>query len=97
MSVKQTDLFGTIIRGGDAPTEEVAGLVRSQLRETLELVQSADRMPWEGQLDIIRADNAFRYGKEALPPHEAAELWSAFNREMDRLYALMNEGADHAD
>jgi hypothetical protein len=51
-------------------------------------------MPWTDQLEIIRADNAFRYGKDALPPAEAAELWDAFNREMDRLYAVMNEGKE---
>lgn len=42
-------------------------------------------MPWADQLEMIRADNAFRYGKDALPPDEAAELWAAFNHEMDRL------------
>lgn len=69
-------------------------MVRTQLRQTLELVRSAEAMPWTDQLEIIRADNAFRYGKEALPPDEAAELWDAFNREMDRLYAVMNEGKE---
>jgi hypothetical protein len=44
------------------------------------------------QLEIIRADNVFRYGKKALPPEEAAELWDVFSRETDRLYAIMNEG-----
>jgi hypothetical protein len=55
-------------------------IVRAQLRSTLELVKSAETMPWTDQLDIIRADNTFRYGKDALPPAEAAELWDAFNR-----------------
>jgi hypothetical protein len=99
MSASQTDLFGTPSRGGDAPSEEVIGLVRTQLRQTLEFVRSSAQMPWTDQLEIIRADNAFRYGKEALPPEEAAELWAAFDREMDRLYAVMNEnaGPDQAD
>ena len=94
MLASQADLFGTPSRAGDVPSDEIIAMVRAQLRQTLELVRSAESMPWAGQLKIIRADNAFRYGKEALPPEEAAELWAAFNREMDRLYAKMNEGKE---
>jgi hypothetical protein len=94
MSASQADLFGTPSRTGDVPSDEIIAMVRSQLRQTLELVRSAESMPWTDQLEIIRADNAFRYGKEALPTEEAAELWAAFNREMDRLYAKMNEGKE---
>jgi hypothetical protein len=94
MSISQADLFSAPSRTGDMPSDEIVGMVRTQLRQTLRLVQSAEIMPWTDQLDIIRADNAFRYGKEALPPEEAAELWAAFNREMDRLYAVMNEGKE---
>ena len=67
--------------------------MRAQLHETLNLVRSASEMPWTDQLALIRADNAFRYGKEALPAAEAAELWDAFNAEMDRLHAVANAGA----
>ena len=94
MSTSQADLFGTPSRAGDKPSEEIVGMIRTQLRQTLDLVRSAESMPWTDQLEIIRADNAFRYGKEALPPDEAAELWAAFNREMDRLYAVMNAGKE---
>ena len=94
MSASQADLFGTPSLANETPSDEIVGMVRTQLRQTLELVRSAERMPWADQMDIIRADNAFRYGKEALPPEEAAELWAAFNREMDRLYAVMNEGKE---
>jgi hypothetical protein len=94
MSASQADLFGTSSRAGDVPSDEIIEMVRAQLRQTLELVRSAESMPWTDQLEIIKADNTFRYGKEALPPEEAAELWAAFNREMDRLYAKMNEGKE---
>jgi hypothetical protein len=94
MSASQADLFGTSSRAGDEPNDEIIAMIRVQLRQTLELVRSAESMPWTDQLEIIRADNAFRYGKDALPPEEAAELWAAFNREMDRLYAKMNEGKE---
>src|SRR3954464_15520043 len=94
MSASPADLFGTQSRAGDMPSDEIVDMTRTQLRQTLDLVRSAESMPWADQLEIIRADNAFRYGKEALPPEEAAELWAAFNREMDRLYAKMNEGKE---
>jgi hypothetical protein len=93
MCASQSDLFEQF-EAGETPSDEIVRIVRTQLRQTLELVRSAGTMPWTEQLDIIRADNAFRYGKEALPPAEAAELWDAFNREMDRLYAVMNEGKE---
>ena len=49
-------------------------------------------MPWHDMLTVIREDNAFRYGKGLLPPAEGEALWAAFDYEMDRLYAVMNEG-----
>ncbi len=91
MSMSQSDLFGAPSQGAAKPNDEIVGIVRQQLRQTLELVRSAETMPWNDQLEIIHADNAFRYGKEALPAAEATELWEAFTREMDRLYAAMNE------
>ena len=45
-------------------------------------------------LDIIREDNYFRFSKDFLPPEEAAALWTAFDVEMDRLYAIMNDGKE---
>ncbi len=58
------------------------------------MVKSAKTMPWADQLAIIREDNAFRFGKNLLPPAEGAALWAEFNVEMDRLYALLNEGTE---
>jgi hypothetical protein len=94
MLASQVDLFGPLPCAGEAPREEIIRMVRARLRETLDLVRSADSMPWADHLEIIRADNDFRYAKEALPAEEAAELWAAFSREMDRLYAIMNEGKE---
>ena len=51
-------------------------------------------MPGRDQLSIIREDNAFRFGKDLLPPEEGLALWAEFDREMDRLYAIMNEGKE---
>lgn len=94
MPATQADLFGTPSHAGERPSDEVVSLVRDRLRAKLALVKSAAAMPWTDQLAVIREDNAFRFGKDVLPPAEGAALWAEFNAEMDRLYALMNEGKE---
>ncbi len=69
-------------------------MVRRQLHATLALVKGAPAMPWTDMLTIIREDNAFCYGKNLLPEAEGAALWAEFDVEMDRLYAIMNEGME---
>lgn len=92
MSAPQADLFETPSRAGEQPSDEIVSLVRARLHTTLALVKAAEAMPWAGQLAIIREDNAFRFGKDALPAAEGAALWAEFDVELDRLYAVMNEG-----
>jgi hypothetical protein len=92
MSEAQADLFGTASPAGAPPGDEIVAIVRARLHATLALVRAADAMPWPDQLAIIREDNAFRFGKDVLPPAEGAALWAAFDAEMDRLYAIMNAG-----
>jgi len=94
MSSPQADLFGTAPHPSGQPSEEIAALVRTRLHTTLALVKAADVMPWTDQLAIIHEDNAFRYGKDVLPPAEGAALWAEFDVEMDRLYAIMNVGKE---
>ena len=86
---EQTDLFAKASPTVEAPSDEVVAIIRARLHATLELVRSATEMPWSDPLAMIREDNAFRFGKDALPPEEAAALWDAFNVEMDRLYAAL--------
>ncbi len=93
MSASQADLFGPS-GGAEPPSEEVVALIRARLHATLALVKAAETMPWTDRLAIIREDNAFRFGKDALPPAEGAALWAEFDAEMDRLYAVMNEGKE---
>lgn len=94
MSASQADLFGTSSRAAEPPSDEVVALIRARLHATLALVKGAEAMPWTDRLAIIREDNAFRFGKDALPPAEGAALWAEFDVEMDRLYAVMNEGKE---
>jgi len=94
MSASQADLFGTQSRVSGTPGDHIVEIVHARLHATLALVKSARVMPWGDQLTIIREDNAFHFGKNLLPPAEGAALWDQFNVEMDRLYAIMNEGKE---
>jgi hypothetical protein len=40
--------------------------------------------------------NAFRFGKDLLPPEEGVAPWAEFDAGMDRLCAIMNEGEEPA-
>jgi hypothetical protein len=93
MPAKQEDLFAESPIGKPWSEASLARL-RTQLHATLALVKSAEAMPWTDMLSIIREDNAFRYGTGKLPPAEGAALWAEFDVEMDRLYAIMNEGKE---
>ena len=94
MSVSQADLFGNTPHAGDPPSAEIVAIVRARLHAALALVKGAEAMPWPDQQSVIREDNAFRFGKDVLPPAEGAALWAEFDAEMDRLYAVMNQGKE---
>ncbi len=76
--------------------EDLVVLIRARLNATLAMMKAATAMPWPDRLAIIHAENAFCFDKDALPPAEAARLWAEFDREMDRLFALVEaaEGPD---
>jgi hypothetical protein len=94
MPASQADLFGTASPLSEGPSDEIVALVRRRLHAALALVKAADVMPWPDLLAIIREDNAFRFAKDVLPQAEGAALWAEFDVEMDRLYAIMNEGKE---
>ena len=94
MSVSQPDLFGNTPDAVEPPSAEIVALVRARLHAALALVKAAEAMPWPDHQSIIREDNAFRFGKNLLPPAEGAALWAEFDAEMDRLYAIMNQGKE---
>lgn len=90
----QDDLFGAAADAPEVLPPAILALVRTRLHAALALVRGAPSMPWPDMLSVIREDNAFRYGKGLLPPEEGAALWAEFDREMDRLYAIMNVGTE---
>jgi hypothetical protein len=61
---------------------------------TLAPVKAAEAMPWSDRLAIIREDNAVRLGNDLLPAVEGAALWAELDAEMNRLYAIMNQGKE---
>lgn len=94
MSALQPDLFGAPSSTREQPSDEIVAIYRKRLYAALALVKAAEVMPWNDILTIIRDDNAFRFGKDVLPSAEGEALWAEFNVEMDRLYAIMNEGRE---
>jgi hypothetical protein len=94
MASKQDDLFASLPPPKEAPNAEFVAIIRKRLHAKLALVKAATEMPWKDQLSIIREDNGFRFDKDVLPPAEGAALWAEFDVEMDRLYAIMNEGKE---
>lgn len=89
MSALQPDFFGPATSAVERRSDHIVALDRDRLHAT-----SAQQMPWPDLLSIIREDNAFRFAKDLLPPLEGAGLWAEFDAEMDRLYAIMNDGKE---
>jgi len=96
MGKAQLDLFAAAAAPAPASTPDPAfvEMTRQRLQQTLALVRGATAMPWDDMLRVIREDNGFRWGKDILPPEEGAAMWAEFDREMDRLYAIMNAGLE---
>ena len=92
MATPQGNLFGNDARRHHVIDAAHAAMLRGRLDAMLALVEGANAMPWARLEDIIHADNGFRHTAGLLPPEEGAPLWARFDREMDRLYAIMNEG-----
>ena len=97
MPAKQLDLFGASSPVKQQPSEAALADIRARLHAALALVKAAETMPWPG-MDRYHEDNNFRWRKDLLPPEEGAALWAEFDVEMNRLYAVMNEGKEpHPD
>jgi hypothetical protein len=94
MIAPQGDLFENLPPTREQPSADYVALIRARLQATLALVKAAPTMPWSDQMTIIREDNAFRFNKDVLPPEEAAAMWAEFDAEMNRLYAILNEGKE---
>ncbi|MBR0653931.1 hypothetical protein [Plastoroseomonas arctica] len=92
MSAAQPDLFAAAPEPPPPVPPEVLDMVRARLHRLLALVRGAETMPWTDMLQAVAADNAFRSGYTMLPPEEGEPLWREFDAELDRLYAIANEG-----
>lgn len=94
MGKPQLDLFAVEQPAAPERCPIFVAETRARLHATLALVKAAEKMPWDDMLRIIREDNGFRWAKDVLPAEEGAALWAEFDREMDRLYAIMNAGLE---
>jgi hypothetical protein len=97
MPATQPDLFGAATPEPRPPSDEHVAYVRKRLTDLVTLVKGADTMPWPNLMDAIQADNTFRFNKHVLPQAEWEALWAVFDVELDRLYAIMNEGKEMPD
>lgn len=89
----QPDLFAPAMPDHADQPPELVERYRAELHATVDRMRAANGFAdcFAGQLGAVLAESAFR-GRLAtwLAPAESAALWAAFDREMDRLYALEN-------
>jgi hypothetical protein len=93
-SSRQPDLFAV---AGEALLQEPppAGFiarVRSELTDTLARVREAAALPWKDLTAATLAELRFNSIAGWLPDDEASALRAGFQREMNRLYAIAEEG-----
>lgn len=69
---------------------ELLGRVRERLEATLARLSAETQFCWSSNLDAIHEENSFRSGTLLLGD-AGADLWNRFDREMDRLYATLEE------
>lgn len=97
MPEPQLDLFGEQpTRAGKAPVvtfvPDAAFIdkIRRELVGTVEMVRTAESLPWPDLTQMTLAEMRFRSIARYLPDDEAAELRSAFDAAMERIYEIEN-------
>jgi hypothetical protein len=68
--------------------------IRARLETVVSELERADVFPWEAnRLEAVHVENRFRGDADRLGDDGTA-LWARFDRAMDRLFAIYNEGRD---
>jgi hypothetical protein len=93
-SSRQPDLFAA---AGQAPLQEpppadFIARVRGELTDTLARVREAAALPWKDLTATTLAELRFNSIAGWLPEDEASALRAAFQSEINRLYAIAEEG-----
>lgn len=86
MKYVQADLFGEEAVAKPQYSLELLEGVRKRLLETLARLESVSVFPWADPLEAIHEENRFQRASSLLG-EEGEQLWSRFDKELDRLYA----------
>lgn len=91
MAYTQVDMFADSPPATGKVSPELLARVRERLEATLVRLSAETRFCWASNLDAIHEENRFRSGAQLLGD-AGGDLWDRFDREMDRLYATLEEG-----
>ena len=80
----QPNLFDTVDEAANAD----AALARARMHDMINGLSTASAAPWTDQTGVILMDGIFKRAMRLVPNDEAETLWSAFDAEMERLYAI---------
>ncbi len=69
---------------------------RVRMLETIDALLAAAVPPWTDEMGVILRDGAFQRAMRLVPEDEAQALWTAYNAEMERLYAIWAAAAPPA-
>lgn len=86
------DMFADSPQATGKVSPELLTRVRERLEATLVRLSAETRFCWASNLDAIHEENRFRSDVRLLGD-ASGDLWDRFDREMDRLYATLEEAA----
>jgi hypothetical protein len=86
-SAAPQDLFAPA-RGAN---HQEAAAARARMMAMIARLETATAPPWDTQVAIILDDGAFKRAMRLVPADEAQALWTRFDAQMDRLYAIWAE------
>lgn len=74
---------------GDSPADrQQAESARMRMRQMIDRLQAASVPYWRDEAAVILDDGALKRAMRLVPPQEAQALWTIFDKEMQRLYAI---------
>jgi hypothetical protein len=93
-STRQPDLFDELSRSDRKQPPEFIARIRGELMETLARVQDAPDLPWRDLTAATLAELRFHSIAGWLPDDEAKALRASFQREMSRLYLIVERDSE---
>lgn len=90
MAFTQVDTFADSAPVAGKVSPELSVRLSERLQATLARLSAEKRFCWASNLDAIHEENRFRSGAQLLGD-AGSDLWDRFDREMDSLYATLEE------